>query len=306
MEQTEMVRFFIRGLTINVVSQDPAAPAPLRALMIGATPPMREHLRSLFARTDQVQPTNDQFPPIKSGDIPGRWRGAVGRERLLTAWDLTDVRLVVRNATDGLTVDDSIPSNLTNPSPEFPDWSSLHWVPDAKHLLPGATLKTEYRDLGGPTRAIAEFHGGTLRGGTPDGLGGDYVWCMRQELVQAMTDTLVCECLPPAGEVLRVDVYDPQDRPLGAISLKDGTDVWLVNAPNIQNGDVLKDPPRLLHLHAFFEAFDDRDHSADGVKGEALYSYQRGEPPVACPVGPLAMSGFHFDVGYCFGGLVRE
>lgn len=258
-----MFRFHILGLSLCVVNDDRMTVLLLNSGFPRKVTNVPYHIPSLFMTTPSMW--GNSVPRLAS--TVGRWDA--NADSPLVGWSLAGLSLRVGNTGAPKTP----PTRRTNAEhPEMvggaADWSDLHWILDARKVLPTARLRDEFRELGENTMALVEFRGGRLEGGRPYSVGGSqFVWKVRDGYQQAFTDTL--DIVYDDG-VPDVRAWDADRRPVGSIELRSPGEAWLVNeAPERTKRMLQSDANQFECLDSlvFLEAFDtDTPQEKEGVE----------------------------------------
>lgn len=259
-----MFRFHIQGLCISVQNKN-----VLRVLMLNSGPPrsvsgVDYHLPGLFAKRTAI--AENKLPRLPS--IQGRWAGDAADAEWF-GWNVAGMTVRVGQGSAPTLAPTVLSSSQTEPpliQGDERDWSDMHWVLDARRMLPTGTLKDEFRRLGAHTTTIFEFQGGRLQGGQPFATAARvYLWKVRDDYTQALTDTIdvIYEAAPT------VTVVDVDGRSVGTVVLAETGEAWAVNeAPRLAQNRMETDPDQeagfmnrrrmCFDLQVYLEAFDTR------------------------------------------------
>lgn len=246
-----MFRFHIQGLSIAVLHDN-----GLNVLMLNSAHPRKVpnvpyHVQSVFATRDSV--SDYTLPRLSS--ILGRWAPKPVDGEFI-GWSLAGLSLKsgVADPVDFPTSTMAGQYHPTVTAGGTMDFSDVHWILDARKMLPTAQLRAGFRTLGADTHAICEFHGGRIEGGQPFADGAaQYTWTVNANYEQAFTDTIdvVFDSAPP-----EVIATDSDGRPAGRIQFAADGEAWIVNeAPSLAQVRMATASP-CGDLLVYLEAFD--------------------------------------------------
>ena len=153
-----MFRFHIQGLCVVVLKDDGLTVLMLNSAAPRKVPKVPYHLPSLFAR--QAEVVKNDLPRLSG--VLGRWAFRSVSPNTLVGWSLSGLHMRAgkKGPVERPPSDEALGMTPRQVSKTRFDWRDLHWVVDARKVLPSAKLLTKFSSLGDDTHAIFEFHGG--------------------------------------------------------------------------------------------------------------------------------------------------